>query len=452
VDPLAGVSGRVISQIADGGGWKTTIILVSTDTAPVNFILRFWDESGVPQSLPLAREGVQNQVAGILPPGGSRTIETGAMADLTSVGWGELTAPNSVGGYAVFRQRIEGRPDQEATVPLASATGRFALPFDNTPGFVTAMALVNTSASQAASSTAMFRAEDGASISQAPVNLSSRSHTSFALPDLIPGIAGRQGVAEFLFANPDLTALGLRFTASGAFTSLPVLSFQDPVLTAPSRSFSQVADGGSWKTTFLLTNMDTQPASFTLRFWKDDGSPLRLQFEGVIGGASETFSSTIPVGGSLTLITRGVDPATSQGWAALSGPRKIGGLAVFRQSLPGQPDQEAAAPMTAAVSRFVLPFDNTTGFVTAMALENTAADGATSVTVAIRDETGLQIGMDSLNIGPNGHTAFALPDKFPSSANQRGVAEFSAPAAVLSGLGLRFNPGGAFTSVPILPK
>ena len=365
--------------------------------------------------------------------------------------WGELQTANSIGGYAIFRQRVEGRPDQEAAVPLASRVSRFTLPFDNI-GFVTSMALVNANATQGASSTAFFRGADGAPISQALVNLSSRAHTAFALPDLIPDIANRRGVVEFSFDNPDMTALGLRFSSGGAFTSFPVLSFDDPILSAPTRSLSQLVDGGGWKTTFVLANMDTAPAAFTLRFWQDNGTPFPLQFEGVIGDASETFATTIPVGGSVTLFTRGVDPKTSQGWAELSTTNKIGGLAVFRQAVPGSPDQEAAVPLTTSGSRFVLPFDNTQSFVTSMALVNSNGTNPASVSVIIRDETGLQIGVDSITVGPRGHTAFALPAQFPIVTSRRGIIEFSASGGNLSGLGLRFNPTGAFTSVPILPK
>ena len=199
--------------------------------------------------------------------------------------------------------------------------------------------------------------------------------------------------------------------------------------------------------------MDTEPAPATLRFWKDDdGSPLRLQIEGVIGSASETFAATIPVGGSLTLITRGLDPAASQGWAELATTKKIGGLAVFRQSVPGRPDQEAGVAIATSVNRFVLPFDNTQGFVTSMALVNTNGAQAVLVSVAARDETGVQIATDSLRLGPRGHAAIALQDRFPSLANRRLVVEFSTTNADLSGLGLRFNPSGAFTSFPIFPK
>jgi hypothetical protein len=47
--------------------------------------------------------------------------------------------------------------------------------------------------------------------------------------------------------------------------------------------------------------------------------------------------------------------------------------------------------------------------------------------------------------------AFALQNQFTGIQNRRGVAEFFCLTGV-SGLGLRFNPGGAFTSLPIIPR
>jgi len=79
---------------------------------------------------------------------------------------------------------------------------------------------------------------------------------------------------------------------------------------------------------------------------------------------------------------------------------------------------------------------------------NTNATQTITVSVTLRDENGLVILTDTVQLGPRNHTAFALPDKFGKSANQRGVAEFSAPTPDISGLGLRFS-GAAFTSFPV---
>jgi len=70
------------------------------------------------------------------------------------------------------------------------------------------------------------------------------------------------------------------------------------------------------------------------------------------------------------------------------------------------------------------------------------------------------------SIPANGHAAFELPSQFPQSAGQQGTLELSSapvivsPAAVrpnvvvllpptFSAIALRFNPTGAFTSLPV---
>lgn len=113
------------------------------------------------------------------------------------------------------------------------------------------------------------------------------------------------------------------------------------------------------------------------------------------------------------------------------------------------PTQEAAVTLTSSVSRFYLPFDNTQGFVTSMAMINTNSAGATAVTATMRDEFGALIGTEVLALPARGHTAFALPTRFPILANRRGVVEFTATTPSITGLGLRFAPTGAFTSFPV---
>src|SRR5260370_2294045 len=71
---------------------------------------------------------------------------------------------------------------------------------------------------------------------------------------------------------------------------------------------------------------------------------------------------------------------------------------VFRYSAAGHPDFEAAVPLSQhslfAQQDFVLPFDNTNGFATGLALAYTAADfgvrknGNATVLVTIRDSVG----------------------------------------------------------------
>ena len=72
--------------------------------------------------------------------------------------------------------------------------------------------------------------------------------------------------------------------------------------------------------------------------------------------------------------------------------------------------------------------------------------------ILIRDEDGVLIGADTVQLTGRGHTAFALPDRFVATRNRRGTVEFTSSTTQITGLGLRFNPGGAFTSFPVLAQ
>jgi hypothetical protein len=443
---------QLLSQIADGAGWKTSVILVNLDTQPAPFTLRFFRGDGT--VLPLAVEGSPGRlevVEGIIPVGGSRTIQTAGTDTALSQGWAELSSAQRISGLGVFRQRTEGRPDQEAGVSATTPALRFVLPFDNTQGFVSSMALVNTNNTQARAVTGAPRQEDGSALPGDSVNLPLRGHTAFEMAQRFQSVAQRRGSIEFSSPSADFSALGLRFNPGGSFTSLPALTV--PLSTDPrptTQVISQVADGDGWKTTITLVNLDTVPAPFTLRFWAQNGTALSIPQ--LAGGSSDVIEGTIPVGGTRVIETLGGTSALVQGWAELSGTRAIGGLAVFRQRVTGRADQEAAVTLTATGNRFVLPFDNTENYVTSMALVNSSATVGSAITVVIRNEAGQQIGAETVSLSGRGHTAFSLSERFASTRNLRGTVEFTSTGSQITGLGLRFNPGGAFTSFPVLPR
>jgi hypothetical protein len=53
---------------------------------------------------------------------------------------------------------------------------------------------------------------------------------------------------------------------------------------------------------------------------------------------------------------------------------------------------------------------------------------------------------ETMTLASFAQPAFVLPTRFPATVNRRGTIAFSTSARGLSGLGLRFNPAGAFTS------
>jgi hypothetical protein len=223
-----------------------------------------------------------------------------------------------------------------------------------------------------------------------------------------------------------------------------------------------IAAGGSWSTTLTLVNLDLAPSRATLFFADSQGNDLFLNFVG-LPQARAQLAFEIPANGSVVIET--VDSGVlQQGYALLVASRpfgndgKIGGVAVFRQTVGGRPDFEAAVPLSPVTEkRFRIPFDNAAGFATGVALMSFGVDAQGDVTMApatIRaefwDESGNRLGNGLLTLPPLGHRAFALSDQFPALAGRRGTIEFVSSNDFMAGVGLRFSPGGAFTSVPTL--
>jgi hypothetical protein len=95
----------------------------------------------------------------------------------------------------------------------------------------------------------------------------------------------------------------------------------------------------------------------------------------------------------------------------------------------------------------LVPFDNSSGFVTSMAIANSDSSSQT-IAVAFRTTTGTLIQTSLPAIPAQGHAAFGLPQQFPLLAGQAGLAEFYSNSGSFALLALRFNPAGGFTTSP----
>jgi len=236
---------------------------------------------------------------------------------------------------------------------------------------------------------------------------------------------------------------------TGEYPIFQITGTPDPV----PYILSQIVDGSGWKTTFILANLDSVPAHFTLRFWSDRGDPLPLLSLAAIGNQLSEFSNTIPVGGVQFIETAGSATELSQGWAELISSNRMGGAGIFRQQVSGRPDFEASVPLATAVNATLsMPFDNTNGFVTGVALVNTDTRVAGKIEARVRDESGVEIFVTLLDLPARGHLAFATSDLLKASAGHPGVIDFrqfgsSTDPPTMAILGLRFNPSGAFASV-----
>jgi hypothetical protein len=90
--------------------------------------------------------------------------------------------------------------------------------------------------------------------------------------------------------------------------------------------------------------------------------------------------------------------------------------------------------------------------ITGVALANVTPQSA-NIRIVIRDDKDSVLLTNSIALSPQGHTSFVLPTTYPATAQIRGTMEFDTPPnGQISVLGLRFNPAGAFSSIPVSAK
>jgi len=214
-----------------------------------------------------------------------------------------------------------------------------------------------------------------------------------------------------------------------------------------TRAFlGQFAFGGGWYSAIYFTNISLTDVSFPVTFTADNGTPLNVPS---IGGSSTTI--TLPAGASTVIEAPNSGPL-AQGHVRVIVPVGVTGYGVFRQSVPGIPDQEAVVPLSLPGGNVPMVFDETK-YIFGISIVN-PNNQSTTVTITASDNTGTVIATSSPIVIP------ALNKKVDALRNlpglggivgKQGTVRFVAVGANVVVLGLRFN-GPAFTSIPTQPQ
>jgi hypothetical protein len=268
---------------------------------------------------------------------------------------------------------------------------------------------------------------------------------------ILSGTPAAQGAYQFTVKVTD----SAQVAAQASFTLVVGSGSQPP----RAGVISQIASGGSWKTSITLLNPGAEAALVRINFFSSNGAILTLPLTIIEGAVASTTTAasvqrTIPPRGTLIVETEAAGSTILVGWAEVRSATPVAGFAIFRQKHGSGVDSEGTSPLeTAALQSFLQPMDNLSGFSTGIALVNLAPDEAASLTAILYDDRGQEFLRGSVNLPPNGHTAFSVTDLFPAAAGKRGFIEFRAdrPAGIM-GLGLRFQPTLSFTSVPIIRR
>ena len=229
-----GTTTKIFPQIVVGDGWETTLVIVNLSDKRVNFLEQFFDNTGAPMKVAFRTipEGKLTETSGAvayLDPHESFNIRLFDAGTPLQQGWSWLVYDETqgrLGAYATFRQRVTGRPDFEALVPLSPYDDwKFYMPFDNLNDFSTAIALVNTAANLSAQISLTFYDVNGVRLLSDMVTLPQSGSGAFAIPDRYPALKGKVGTVYVQSNVNRLSALGLRFNPQGAFSTIPIMNW-----------------------------------------------------------------------------------------------------------------------------------------------------------------------------------------------------------------------------------
>ena len=260
-------------------------------------------------------------------------------------------------------------------------------------------------------------------------------------------------------AHPDRSILTLTKTSTGYGASINLIATLDSGVTtgpgSPGTRYAapHIAYGGGWYTALYLTNLNAALAQVQVSPYGEDGSPLTvpaLTGRGPGQGPGGPGGSQLTLGGNSTTAIELLGSATLvKGWLDLTLPPGVVGFAVLRQSLAGQPDQEALVPLSPVASQMAdLIFDDT-AFTTAVAIANPGAAPITLSATAYKDD-GSVLGRGGATLPPRAKMSMALRDfaGLTGVSGARGRVTFTSTGGTFALLGLRFG-SVAFTTIPV---
>jgi hypothetical protein len=277
-----GSSPLYFAQLADGGGYTTSLILMNTSSANETGTLQIMDNNGNPLAVNPAGGASGSSFNYSISPNGIVHFQTDGSPTNWKVGWVQLIPDSGTStpiGSGVFGYNPVNVLVTESGVPSASGTTHARIYVDLSGNHNTGLAIANISGA-AANITINVYQTDGvtaAGTSNGPLTLAAHGHDAEFAGQFITGLPdGFTGVLDVSSTTP-FAALTVRSLMNEnndyLITTFPVADVNQP---APSPIvFPQIADGGGYMTQFILLGMGGA-SSTTVSYFDNNGLPLAV--------------------------------------------------------------------------------------------------------------------------------------------------------------------------------
>ena len=209
--------------------------------------------------------------------------------------------------------------------------------------------------------------------------------------------------------------------------------------------FPQIADGGGYRTSMLLTNGSATNTTATVRFYSSTGAPL---FVTIGGTSSSSFQVLISARGSAKLTTSGSPETAVVGWSSVTTSPfvPLNGNAVFQFFSGPVLFSEASVAAVMPVSAVDFYADEEGGFHTGFALVNPGQTAALG-TLSLRRGDGTLFDTYPVSLEPGHHVAIFLWEILKDAPSGR--AEINLASGCLAATALRYHTSSVFSTVSI---
>ena len=269
-----------LPQLADGGGYTTTLLLLNTASETETGTIQILDDKGVPLVVSPVGGTADSSFKYSIAAGGALHFQTDGSPAVTKTGWAKLIpdsgTPTPVGS-GVFSYSSQNILVTESGVPGTVTTTHARVYVDLSGGHNTGVAIAAPGNQGAAITMAAFQRDGVTAVgtSQGTFALPANGHIARFATEFISGLPeGFSGVVDIKSTTPfaPLTMRSLNNQRNDfLLTTFPVADMNQP---APSPiMFPQIADGGGYVTQFILLSTGTSKG-MKLNFYDDHGEPL----------------------------------------------------------------------------------------------------------------------------------------------------------------------------------
>jgi spore coat protein CotH len=269
-------------QIADGGGYVTTIVLLNTSDTTETGLLKIYDNAGLPLAVTNTTGGYDSVFEYSIEPNGILVFETDGSPAGINVGSAQAIPDSgsiAPSGACLYRLIDKGVVVSESGSPAAVATTHARIYVDQSSGHDTGVALAALDGEgfkvtlQAYQTDGVTSAGGGSEEIDLAGNGHAATFTAYLISDLPENFTG---VLDIQAPKP-FAALTIR-SFKNTRNEFLVTTFPTADMTATISSpvvFPQIADGAGYSTQFVLINAG-EDSDATISVFSNGGSPLSV--------------------------------------------------------------------------------------------------------------------------------------------------------------------------------